>query len=90
MLQPIRNTIAVKPCLSDDKTEGGIFIPENIRERSSKAKIVAVGGGTKDKPMKLPIGVTCFHIKGAGDEFIHEGESYFLMQQQDVLAYIEN
>ncbi len=84
-MTPLRNLIAVKPCASDEISEGGIIVPESIRERSSKAKVVAAG----DKA-KLKVGYTVFHVKGAGQELIEDGETLYLMPETDVLGYLEN
>lgn len=90
MIRPIRNQILVKPCESDEVSAGGIIVPESFRERSSKAKIVAVGGGTKDRPMRYKPTYTVWHIKGAGVEIYEDNEKYFLMPDNEVLGYLEN
>lgn len=82
---PLRNLIAVKPCASDDISEGGIFIPDSFKQRGSKATVIAVGAKTK-----LKVGETVFHIMGAGDELIENGETVFLMPDKEVLGYLEN
>jgi chaperonin GroES len=89
-IRPIRNFILIKPCPSDEVSAGGIFLPESIRERSSKAKVVAVGSGTKDRPMRYRPTYTVFHIKEAGVEIEQDGEKLFLIPDSDVLAYMEN
>jgi len=89
-MKPIINQILVKPSLSDSISAGGIYVPESFAERSSKATIVAVGNGSKKRKMGLPSGVICWHIKGAGTEIIENGETFFLMDDTSVLAYLEN
>lgn len=89
-MKAIRDNIIVKPCISDEYSEGGLFVPEAFRERSNKAVIVSVGNGTKRRKMYLKEGQTIFHIKGAGTEFVENGEGYFIMKQQDVLAELKN
>lgn len=88
-MTPIGNHILVKPCQSENRTEGGLFIPESVQERSCKVEILKVGKGVKGDPMKIPSGVVGFHIKGAGMEVIVGGISYWLMSQKDILAYSE-
>lgn len=88
MIQPIRHTILIKPCKSDDISAGGIYVPETCQERSSKAIIVATGNGTKDKPMRYKTGQTVFNIKDCGDEIIIDGERHYLIQQDWVIAQL--
>lgn len=90
MIQPIRNQVLVRPCASDDLSAGGIVVPDYFKERSAKAEIIAVGKGTKDKPMRIPSGVTCWHIKDAGVEIIEKGETLFLIEDRAVLGYLPN
>ena len=45
-MTPIRDLVLVKPFMADEVTEGGLYIPENYRERSCKAQVVKVGNGT--------------------------------------------
>ena len=89
-IRPIRNFILIQPCPADEVTAGGIYVPESIRERSSKARVVAVGNGTKDRPMRYRPTYTVYHIKEAGVEVEQGGEKYYLIPDSDVLAYTEN
>ncbi len=84
-MQLLRNLIAVKPFASDNISEGGIYVPDNAKERSCKAKVIAVGNKTK-----LKIGDTVWHIKNAGQELIKNGEIIYLMPDKEVLGYTEN
>jgi chaperonin GroES len=91
-MQLLRDLILVKPCPSEEQTEGGLFIPESARERSSRAVIVEVGNGTKKEPMQYKKGDMVIHIKGAGDneEFILGGETHYLIRQIDILSFVTN
>lgn len=88
-IRPIRNFLLIKPCPPDEVTAGGIIVPESVRERSCRAKVVAVGGGTKDRPMRYRPTYTVWHIKEAGCEIEQGGETLFLIPDTDVLAYTE-
>jgi chaperonin GroES len=89
-MKPIKNFVLIKPCPADEVSEGGLFLPESARERSSKADVVAVGRGTAAMAMEAKPGDRIFHIKGAGTEFIINGESHFLINQMDILSYVTN
>lgn len=87
MIQPFLNRVLVKPFPSDEVTGGGIFVPENARERNNKATVIAVGEGTKKSPMQFNTGDVIYHIKEAGDAVIENGEMLFIINDVDVLAF---
>jgi len=89
-MTPIRDLVLVKPFIADEITEGGLYIPENYRERSSKAQVVKVGNGTTKVKMEAKAGDVIFHIKGAGEPFVIDGEYYYLIRQNDILSYVSN
>lgn len=90
MINPILNQVVVKSAMPDMVSAGGIFVPESFAERSSKATIISVGNGSKKKPMTLPTNVICWYIKGAGTEIVENGETFYLMDDSSILAYLEN
>jgi len=90
MIRPIRNYILVEPLSTESVSAGGIIVPDSFKERGAKAKVLAVGGGTRDEPMRIPNGVICWHMKDAGDEIIENGVKYYLIQSRDVLGYLPN
>lgn len=85
-MQPIRDNILVKPFKSDEISEGGIYVPETARGVSNKVRIVSVGSGSKDKPMKLKAGITGYRVKNWGQEIEIDGELHFLMNQSAIIA----
>ena len=89
MIQPIRNNILVEPIMIDT-LDSGIVIPESFIQRGAKAKVVAVGNGTKERPMRIPTNVVCWHVKDAGNEVMEGGKKYYIIDSQDVLGYIQN
>lgn len=85
-MQPIRNQILFKPFLNEEKTEGGLFVPESFRGESDKGEIVAVGKGTKGHPMRLKKGDIAFRVHKWGTEIKENGESLYLMEDSAILA----
>jgi len=85
-MQPIKNQILFKPFPSDKISTGGIIIPDSVQGISNKGTIVKVGNGTKEKPMKLKQGDIGYRVKSWGTEIIIDGELYFLMEQDAILA----
>ena len=85
-MQPIRSNVLAKPYPPDTLSEGGIFVPESARSESNKMLIVAVGNGTKDRPMKFKEGQTIYRVKDWGTPVDIEGERHYLMDQDSILA----
>lgn len=86
MIKPIRNNVLVKAFKDDAISVGGIIIPESYRIDGSKVQIVAVGDGMPKKPMKIPVGAVGYRIFGAGTPVEHEGEKYYLLEDNAILA----
>jgi chaperonin GroES len=85
-MQPIRTQVLVKPYPSDEISEGGILIPESVRKPSNKVKIIKVGRGTQENPMKLKEGDTAFRVKDTGCEVMINDELHYLIDQSAILA----
>lgn len=86
MITPIRNLILVKPCPSDDVTEGGLIIPDSVKKPSNKVEIIKVGNGTKEKPMRLKEGQIAYRVQDWGCPIEIEGGLYFIMDSDAILA----
>ena len=76
----------IAPEPAEEKTVGGIIIPDSAKEKPLKGKVVAVGHGTKDEEMVLKAGDMVLYGKYAGTEIEVDGEKYLIMRQSDVLA----
>ncbi|MGM9837465.1 MAG: co-chaperone GroES [Paludibacteraceae bacterium] len=87
-IQPLADRVLVKPAAAEEKTVGGIIIPDSAKEKPLQATVIAVGKGTKDEEMLLKPGDTVLYGKYAGTELEHEGEKYLIMRQSDVLAIL--
>ena len=79
----------VKPMAAEEKTIGGIIIPDSAKEKPLRGEVIAVGEGTKDEKMLLAEGDVVLYGKYAGTELEHEGEKYLIMRQSDVLAILK-
>lgn len=86
MIKPIRNQVLVKAMKEDEMSSGGIIVPESFRKDGSKVEIVAVGNGTKDKPMMLQPGMVGFRVSEWGTPVEDDGVLYYLMDQDAILA----
>ena len=87
-IKPLADCVLIQPAAVEEKTVGGIIIPDSAKEKPLKGNVVAVGAGTKDEEMILKTGDTVLYGKYAGTELELDGEKYLIMRQSDVLAII--
>jgi Co-chaperonin GroES (HSP10) len=87
-VKPLADRVLVMPAPAEEKTMGGIIIPDSAKEKPLRGEIIAVGNGTKDEEMLLKKGDKVLYGKYAGTEIELEGEMYLIMRQSDVLAII--
>ncbi len=91
--RPLHDRIAVKPIQHDEKTAGGIIIPDTAKEKPMKGEIVAVGKGIKDDKgnmiaLELKVGDKVLYGKWAGTEVKIDGQDLVIMKESDVLGII--
>ncbi len=87
-IQPLADRVLIKPAPAEEKTIGGIIIPDTAKEKPLKGEVVAAGNGTKDEAMVVKVGDTVLYGKYAGQELEFEGEKYLVMRQSDILAIL--
>ena len=87
-IKPLSDRVLIAPAAAEEKTVGGIIIPDTAKEKPLKGQVVAVGNGTKDEEMVLKVGDTVLYGKYAGTELEVEGEKYLIMRQSDVVAIL--
>ena len=87
-IRPLADRVLIKPAAAEEKTLGGIIIPDSAKEKPLMGEIVAVGNGTKDEEMVVKVGDNVLYGKYAGTEIELDGEKYLIMRQADVLAII--
>ena len=85
-IKPLADRVLVVPAPAEEKTIGGIIIPDTAKEKPLKGEVVAVGNGTKDEEMIVKVGDTVLYGKYAGTELELEGNKYLIMRQSDILA----
>lgn len=87
-IQPLADRVLVKPAAAEEKTVGGIIIPDNAKEKPVRGEVIAVGQGTKDEPMVLKEGDQILFGKWSGTDFELDGEKFLIMKQSDVYAIL--
>lgn len=87
-VKPLADRVLILPAPAEEKTIGGIIIPDTAKEKPLKGEVVAVGQGTKDEEMILKVGDTVLYGKYAGTALEVEGKEYLVMRQSDVVAVL--
>lgn len=92
-LRPLADRVVVKALEAEEKTAGGIIIPDNAKEKPQKGEIVAVGDGKiSDKgekiAMSLKVGDKVLYGKYSGTEVSIDGKDYLIMKESDVFAIL--
>ena len=87
-IKPLADRVLIKPAAAEEKTVGGIIIPDSAKEKPLKGEIIAVGHGTTDEEMVVKAGDHVLYGKYAGTEIELDGEKYLIMRQSDILAII--
>ena len=85
-IKPLADRVLIQPAPAEERTVGGIIIPDTAKEKPLKGKVIAVGNSTKDEQMVLKAGDEVLYGKYAGTELELDGEKYLIMRQSDVLA----
>ena len=88
-IQPLADRVLVKPAAAEEKTVGGIIIPDSAKEKPLRGEVLAVGNGTKEEEMVLKAGDTVLYGKYVGTELELDGEKFLIMRQSDVLAIVK-
>ena len=87
-IKPLAESVLVLPAPAEEKTIGGIIIPDSAKEKPLKGKVIAIGNGTKDEEMVVKPDDTVLYGKYAGTEIELDGEKYLIMKQSDILAIL--
>ena len=88
-LKPINDRVVVKPAPAEEKTKGGIIIPDTAKEKPQRGEVIAVRPGKDDKKMTVKKGDIVLYGKYAGQELAYEGEDYLIMREDDILVILD-
>jgi chaperonin GroES len=87
-LAPLHDRVIVKPAPGEDKTAGGIIIPDTAKEKPQRGTVVAAGPGKKDEPVTVKTGDTVLYGKYAGTEIQVDGDNLLIMRESDIFAVL--
>ncbi len=93
-VKPLGDRVVIKPLEAEDKTKGGIILPDTAKEKPQEGKIVAIGKGKIDDagkaiPMEVKIGDKVLYGKYSGTEITIDKEQYIILKEEEILAVIE-
>ena len=94
-IKPLGDRVVIKRFEAEEKTAGGILLPDTARNKPQKGKVLAVGPGKlskdgKPQPLDVKEGDTVLFTNWAGDEFKKgQGDDVLLMREEDILAVLE-
>jgi chaperonin GroES len=92
--RPLRDRVVIRRIEGDDKTKGGIFIPDTAKEKPQEGEVVSVGPGTRDEggklvPLDLKAGDRVLFGKWSGTEVKIDGQELLIMNETDVMGVLE-
>lgn len=87
-LKPLADRVLVEAAAAEEKTAGGLIIPDTAKEKPQRGKVIAVGAGKKDEPLTVKVGDTVLYGKYAGTEITIEGREYLIMRESDIFAVL--
>lgn len=92
--KPLHDRVAIKAMAEQDKTIGGIIIPDTAKEKPVRGEIVAVGDGARDSngnitPLAVKVGDQVLYSKWGGTEVKIDGEQIIIMKESDILGIVK-
>ncbi|WP_417910301.1 co-chaperone GroES [Candidatus Electronema sp. PJ] len=93
-IRPLNDRILVKRVEEEEKTAGGIIIPDSAKEKPAEGKVIAVGAGKRNDAgerivMDVKVGDRVLFSKYGGTDVKLDGEKYLIMREEDILGIIE-
>ena len=93
--RPLHDRVVVRRIEAEEKTKGGIIIPDTAKEKPQEGEVIAVGPGARDEsgklvPMDVKAGDRILFGKWSGTEVKIDGEDLLIMKESDIMGVIEN
>ena len=92
-MKPLADRVVIKPSPADERTKGGIILPDTAKEKPVVGEVVAIGPGKvsddgKNVPMEVKVGDKVLYGKYSGTEVTYEGDEYLIMREADIFAIV--
>jgi chaperonin GroES len=93
--RPLHDRVVIRRIESDDRTPGGIIIPDTAKEKPQEGEVIAVGPGARDEtgrmqPLDVRVGDRILFGKWSGTEVRIAGEEYLIMKESDILGVLDH
>jgi chaperonin GroES len=92
--RPLNDRVAIRRLEGDDKSEGGIIIPDTVKEKPQEGEVIAIGPGVRGEsgklvPLDLKIGDVVLFGKWSGTEVLIDGQDLLIMKEADIMGVID-
>ncbi len=92
--RPLHDRVVIRRVESEDRTKGGIIIPDTAKEKPQEGEVIAVGPGARDEtgkiqPLDVKVGDRVLFGKWSGTEVKLQGEEYLIMKESDIMGIVE-
>ena len=88
-IKPLNDRVIVKRVEEEQKTAGGIIIPDTAKEKPQRGVVVAAGPGKEGEPMTVKVGDTVLFGKYSGQELQYNGDDLLIMKEDDILVILD-
>jgi chaperonin GroES len=93
-IQPLGDRVLIRPLEAQEKTKGGIVLPDTAKEKPQEGKVIAVGKGRVSEdgkliPLEVKAGDKVLYGKYSGTEITIEGDEYLIVKDDDILAIVK-
>jgi len=93
-IRPLQDRILIQRVREEEKSKGGIIIPDTAKEKPVEGKVIAVGNGAIQKdgsvrPLQVKVGDVVLFAKYSGNDIKIDGEEHLILREEDVLAIVE-
>jgi chaperonin GroES len=94
LFRPLHDRVVVKRIEAEEKTAGGLIVPDTAKEKPQQGEVIAVGPGGRDEtgkliPIELELGDRVLFGKWSGTEVKLDGEEYLIMKESDIMGVLE-
>lgn len=87
-IKPLADRVIIEAAAAEERTAGGIIIPDTAKEKPQKGIVLAVGPGKPDEPMTVKKGDNVLYGKYSGTEIAVDGNDYLIMRESDIVAIV--
>ncbi|MFT6850758.1 MAG: chaperonin GroES [Sphingobacteriales bacterium] len=87
-IKPLADRVIIQAAAAEEKTAGGIIIPDTAKEKPQKGTVVAVGNGKVDEPITVKVGDSVLYGRYSGTEIAFDGTDYLIMREADIYAIL--